>query len=207
VRRGSRSIASRTARIEPGHDSGRPAHDWNRRRPPRSPSQPRFGMPAGSTHRNSWWSLRVLVRGRVLTSSRSPALTDQGLHQDQPITARQRQHRLTQAEMVAVAQGYRAGASMKQLAREFETHRTTIGSVWTSWASLSVSRDCETKDLASAVVQYETGWSLSRLVDHFRCDAGTVRKELGLAGCARCGSPGSECREPSSAGPSPALPR
>jgi lambda repressor-like predicted transcriptional regulator len=82
--------------------------------------------------------------------------------------------------MVAVARAYAAGASMKELARWFRVHRTTIAGCLRQLGIPIRQPGLQQPDIEGGL--YEQGWSLTRLGEHFGRDAGTVRKELRAAG-------------------------
>jgi lambda repressor-like predicted transcriptional regulator len=106
--------------------------------------------------------------------------------------ARQRQRRLTAAEAVAVAQEYLAGATMRELARRFNVHRTTISSCLHQLAVPLRRQGLREDDLAELARLYQEGWSLARLGEKYDCDDETVRQFLlrhGVAMRPRRGGP------------------
>jgi hypothetical protein len=75
---------------------------------------------------------------------------------------RQRQRRLSPAEVVAVAQEFRAGADMRDLAREFRVHRTTISECLRKLGVPLRRQGLQDEDLAEAAGLYREGWSSSQ---------------------------------------------
>jgi lambda repressor-like predicted transcriptional regulator len=71
---------------------------------------------------------------------------------------------------------------MKQLARDFQVHRTTIAGCLRQLGIAIRQLGLQQPDVERAARLYNQGWSLTRLGEHFGCDAETVRKELRSAG-------------------------
>jgi hypothetical protein len=106
----------------------------------------------------------------------------------EPVPARQRQHRLTSAEMVAVARAYGAGVSMKQLAIDFRVHRTTIAGCLKK-LGIPIRVLGLPAELEEQMINfYQAGWSLMRLGAHYDCDAETIRQVLIRKGVPRRGA-------------------
>jgi hypothetical protein len=122
---------------------------------------------------------RHLVSKR-LTNARDVALSERRLQ----VPAARRLH-MTLLDAPATAEpidAYRAGARIKDLARRFDVHRTTV-------TSLLLRHDVELRPVGLSPVQvhdaarlYRDGWSLARLGEKFGADDMTVRRYLLLAG-------------------------
>jgi lambda repressor-like predicted transcriptional regulator len=92
--------------------------------------------------------------------------------------ARRQQRRLTAAEAVAVAREYRAGADMRELARQFGVHRTTISGSLTKLAIPRREVGLLPDDVPEAAKLYRAGWSLAKLSAKYGCTDNTVRARL-----------------------------
>jgi DNA-directed RNA polymerase specialized sigma24 family protein len=93
----------------------------------------------------------------------------------------QGQSRLEQHEVQELVAGYRAGASMKELAKRHGIHRTTVAH-WLHENAVELRRQGIASEQIQEVTQlYAEGWSLARLGDRFECDAETVRSVLRAA--------------------------
>jgi lambda repressor-like predicted transcriptional regulator len=77
---------------------------------------------------------------------------------------------------------------MKQLARDFCVHRTTIAGCLKKLGIPIRQRGLSVADVPQAVVLYQQGWSLSRLGERYGCDAETVRQVFIREGVARRGA-------------------
>jgi hypothetical protein len=117
---------------------------------------------------------------KSLTSVRNAALSAQRLQ----LRTAPRLH-MTRLDAPAAAElvdAYLAGAEIKDLARRFDVHRTTV-------TSLLLRHDVELRPVGlspnqihSAARLYRDGLSLARLGETFRVDDMTVRRYLLLAG-------------------------
>jgi IS30 family transposase len=91
---------------------------------------------------------------------------------------------LRESEVDELVAGYRAGASVYVLARQFGVHRGTVG-------RLLRSRGVDTTPVALTPAQvklsaelYEEGWSLVKIARHFGVSENTVHRKLRAAGVA-----------------------
>lgn len=81
-----------------------------------------------------------------------------------PDRPRQRQHRLSQAQVVELIASYRQRMSIKELAQRFGIHRLTVTAllprkgVWSCAGS-----DWIRRQIQAAISLYRQGWSLARL--------------------------------------------
>jgi lambda repressor-like predicted transcriptional regulator len=91
---------------------------------------------------------------------------------------RHRQRRLTASEAVEVAQEYGAGADMRELARQFGVHRTTISASLTKLAIPRREVGLLPDDVPEAAKLYRAGWSLAKLSAKYGCTDNTVRARL-----------------------------
>jgi lambda repressor-like predicted transcriptional regulator len=101
-----------------------------------------------------------------------------GARSDAVPRPRQQQRRLTASEAVAVAQEYRAGADMRELAKKFGVHRTTISGSLTKLAIPRREVGLSPDDVPEAATLYRTGWSLAKLSAKYGCTDNTVRARL-----------------------------
>jgi lambda repressor-like predicted transcriptional regulator len=93
-------------------------------------------------------------------------------------TLRQAQRRLTSAEQVQVAQHYRDGTQMRELAVQYGVHRTTISNCLKRLAIPLRNLGLQPGDIEEAARLYEQGWSLARLGEKFGCDHTDVHRKL-----------------------------
>jgi AraC-like DNA-binding protein len=95
---------------------------------------------------------------------------------------RQGQHRLDGRAIAQMVERYLDGSAIKDLAREFRVHRTTVTTVLRRQhvelrqAGLNEGRVDEARQL------YRDGWSVARLGEKFGVDGKTVWRCLLLAG-------------------------
>jgi len=114
------------------------------------------------------------------------ALRGQTEDQLHPSTRRatQRQRRLTQSDVIQLAQEYTAGSTVNQLANKYSVHRTTV------LAHLErqhvdrrrITRRLTDADVEDAARLYEAGNSLKATARRFEVDAETLRREFARAG-------------------------
>ena len=96
--------------------------------------------------------------------------------------ARQHQRRLTESEVVALAEQYQAGKQMDELAAIFGVHRTTVATQLRQSGVRLRSRGVPQHRRDEAVQLYGEGWSCQRLAERYTCNATTVWKVLQQAG-------------------------
>jgi lambda repressor-like predicted transcriptional regulator len=95
---------------------------------------------------------------------------------------KQAQRRLEPPEVARLVADYKAGASMKELAKRHGIHRTTVAH-WLYENAVELRRQGIAEDQVGEVTQlYAEGWSLARLGERYECDAETVRSVLRGAG-------------------------
>lgn len=122
---------------------------------------------------------------RLLDLVRGWSDTPDGVAAGVPPRARFRTlKRLRRAELDELVAGYRAGASVHVLAKQFEISRGTVG-------RLLRSRGVDTTPVALTPPQvklsaelYEEGWSLMKIAKHFGVSENTVHRKLRAAGVA-----------------------
>ena len=104
-------------------------------------------------------------------------------HRARPTPAtRQRQHRLDRAATRQLVERYRGGSQIKDLATEFDVHRTTITTVLRREQVELRQAGLNASQLEKARTLYRDGWSLARLGEKFGVDGTTVWRQLLLAG-------------------------
>jgi DNA-directed RNA polymerase specialized sigma24 family protein len=95
---------------------------------------------------------------------------------------RQAQRRLTTKQAQRLTAEYENGASMKELAKRWSLHRTTVAAQLRQ-AGIRLRRQGIPDALLDEVIQrYDEGWSCQQLAKHYECDAETVRQKLKRAG-------------------------
>jgi hypothetical protein len=95
-----------------------------------------------------------------------------------PRLIRQHQRRLTATQKVTVAQQYRAGAEMCELAVTFGVHRTSVSHCLRELGVPLRRQGLRAEDVPTAAKLYEAGWSLARLGEKYGCAHTTVRSRL-----------------------------
>ncbi len=93
---------------------------------------------------------------------------------------RQHQHRLQAGETLELVAAYVAGASVRELTKQFGIHRTTVLEQLkrNGVSRRPHQRKLNEQDVQADVRLYEAGWSTTRLGRRFGVDAETVRREL-----------------------------
>ncbi len=77
---------------------------------------------------------------------------------------------------------YQAGADMRELAKRWDVHRTTVAGHLRR-AEVQLRRQGLTDEqLAEAARLYAEGWSCQRLAERYSCDDETARQRLKAAG-------------------------
>jgi predicted DNA-binding protein (UPF0251 family) len=95
---------------------------------------------------------------------------------------RRAQVRLEPDQINALAVAYREGKAVKELARNFGVHRTTVTAILErSGVELRLA-GLSNGQVAEACRLYPEGWSLARLADRYSVSDMTVRRYLLLAG-------------------------
>jgi transposase len=94
----------------------------------------------------------------------------------------QRQHRLSQAEIAELIVAYHQGQSIRQLARRFKVHRTTVTALLRRQGIELRQAGLAPAAIPAAASLYGQGWSLARLGERFGVDAATVWRALRAAG-------------------------
>jgi IS30 family transposase len=99
-----------------------------------------------------------------------------------PVRERQRQHRLSPAETVALVQAYQAGAEMRELALQFGVNRHTVAAQLRRMAVPLRNQPLSQSDVAAASASYAAGWSLAKIAARLERNPTTVWKALRHAG-------------------------
>ena len=96
---------------------------------------------------------------------------------------KQRQRRLTPTDITELVAAYSGGADIKELATQYEVHRTTVANHLHE-NSVELRRLGVTDVALPEVIRLYVadGWSCQRLAERFDCDAETVRQALKRAG-------------------------
>ena len=96
---------------------------------------------------------------------------------------RQQQHRLRDDEVQRIIGAYRDGSDMKQLAREYGVHRSTVAALLRKH-SVALRREGISEVVLPEIIRLYVaeGWSCQRLAERFDCDDETVRQALKRAG-------------------------
>jgi hypothetical protein len=102
-------------------------------------------------------------------------------HCDGSTAVRPRREVVT-ADVVSLVDGYRAGATVKELAVEFGIHRTTVTQHLRSNGVALRRRGLDDQQVEQAVHLYRQGWSLARVGARLHVDAHTVRVALRARG-------------------------
>lgn len=97
---------------------------------------------------------------------------------------RQAQVRLEPDQINALAVAYREGKAIKDLARNFGVHRTTVTAILERRGVELRLTGLSNAQVAEACRLYPEGWSLARLADRYSVNDMTVRRYLLLAGVA-----------------------
>jgi lambda repressor-like predicted transcriptional regulator len=103
---------------------------------------------------------------------------------------RQTQRRFTAAEADEIAEQYRAGQTMNQLARTYSVHRRTIAHCLLKQEVPLRQVGLSPEHIAPAATLYRSGWSLARIGDKYGTTDMTVRRALAIHGVPirpRCG--------------------
>jgi DNA-binding CsgD family transcriptional regulator len=90
--------------------------------------------------------------------------------------------KLTAEQIVELARRYRAGATVRELAREYEVHRQTVTGHLHSQGVEIRQRGLRADHIDQAVTLYKRGASLECIGQRLGASAGTVRKELMIRG-------------------------
>ena len=98
------------------------------------------------------------------------------------VRERQVQRRLTAEQVDQLRSEYRAGASMKDLAKQWRLHRTTVAAHLRRGGVALRRQGVPDARLSEAVRLYGEGWSCQRLAERHSCDDETVRQALKRAG-------------------------
>jgi DNA-directed RNA polymerase specialized sigma24 family protein len=95
---------------------------------------------------------------------------------------RQVQRRLSPEQVAQLIADYQAGASMEELAAQWQLHRTTVAAQLRR-AGVELRRQgLPAERMDEAVRLYGEGWSCQRLAERYNCDDETVRQVLKRAG-------------------------
>lgn len=90
--------------------------------------------------------------------------------------------RLRQAEIEKVVAGYRAGASVYKLGRQFQIHRDTVASILERQGIPRRGRPLSPAQIEKSVRLYGEGQSLAKIAPKMGCHPSTVRLALLSAG-------------------------
>ena len=93
-------------------------------------------------------------------------------------TLRQPQVRLDKAQRKQVADQYRAGIAVKDIATTFGIHRKTVREIAVEAGLDPHPRGLHPEDLRRAATLYRSGWSLARVGEDFGVNASTVMNAL-----------------------------
>ena len=93
-------------------------------------------------------------------------------------TKKQIHRRLRQREIDELVAGYRAGATVYQLANEFRIHRGTVSLLLERQRVPLRNRPVSPAQIEQARVLYATGQYLAKVGKQLGCDANTVRLAL-----------------------------
>jgi len=93
-------------------------------------------------------------------------------------TKKQIHRRLRPPEIVELVAGYKAGATVYQLAERFRIHRSTVSLLLERQRVPRRNRPLSPAQIEQASVLYATGQSLAKVGDQLGCDANTVRLAL-----------------------------
>jgi transposase len=114
-------------------------------------------------------SKRLLnVRFVALTQHRSMAST----------RSRQSQTRLSLVQIQALVDGYRTGALIKDLAKRFGVHRTTVTTVLARHGVALRPVSLSDRQVMTAGRLYECGWTLAQLARKYDVDDMTIWRSL-----------------------------
>jgi transposase len=93
---------------------------------------------------------------------------------------KQAQHRLKAEQVRELVAAYVAGASVHQLTKQFQVHRSTVVAHLERHGipRRASTRKLSDDDVPQAAKLYEQGWSLVRLGEHYSVDDETVRRAL-----------------------------
>lgn len=91
---------------------------------------------------------------------------------------RQHQRRLTEAEVAQVADRYRAGETLRELAHDLGCRRSTIGTRLAAAGITTRNRPATEDQIDEMVLLYESGLSLVKVGDHVDLTAKSVLKYL-----------------------------
>lgn len=126
------------------------------------------------TGQSSNWKAQV----RALAAQLELPVRPPRRERDETVRKRQVQRRLSEIEAAELVAAYVDGASMRELARRFSVHRTTVASLLSRAGVDPRQRGIPPEQLAEAIRRYEQGWSLQRLAECYDCDDETVRQTL-----------------------------
>jgi lambda repressor-like predicted transcriptional regulator len=105
-------------------------------------------------------------------------------------TAKQVQHRLSPENTAELAAGYKAGATIRQLAQQYRVHRTTVMAILDRHSVPTRYRRLSLEQINEAVELYPQGWSLRKLSERYGTTDNTVRDALLAAGVQTRPRPG-----------------
>lgn len=98
-------------------------------------------------------------------------------------TRKRAQKRLTADDATQLLAAYESGIGVNELARRFQTHRTTVSNLLDRHGIVRRSRGLDPADVPEAARLYEDGWSLARLGQHFEVTGhNTISDALRKAG-------------------------
>lgn len=103
----------------------------------------------------------------IMDTSYDPASTVKSIKQQQKI--------LSEAEIRAIIQKYKAGASTYQLAEEFGCHRRTIAN---NLRKQGIEVSIEKINLEEAIKLYELGWTTKQLAERYHMSDNAVSRRL-----------------------------
>lgn len=107
-----------------------------------------------------------------------PEPTKRGTDDQRSGPLRQRQTRLTEEQVVAMAARYAEGATVRQLAVEFDCHRTTVALRLKERGSEMRNRPATPEEVAHFIALYRSGLSLVKVAEKTGFSEKTVMNRL-----------------------------
>jgi hypothetical protein len=118
------------------------------------------------------WAKRISSLANIAGRDRED--TGRGLHS--------RVRKLTKDEVSVLVACYEPGATVYDLAEQFNIHRTTVSFHLHRQGIKMRRRGLSVEAIARAAQLYQAGWSLARIGEHLCVDAETARQALRASG-------------------------